>query len=130
MTARSPSCHVLVEMAGPHPPSAATPGEIRVFATCRNEGLRLPAFLKHYRGLGVGRFFIIDNDSTDGTTDYLIGQPDVHLFRTANRYSEADMGTDWLNALLATFGVGRWCVTVDIDELFAYPGGEHISMVR
>jgi hypothetical protein len=127
VTARS-SCHVLVELAGRHPSSAATPGEIRVFATCRNERLRLPAFLNHYRSLGIGRFFIIDNDSTDGTTDYLAGQPDVHLFRTADRYSEAAMGTDWLNALLARFGVGWWCVTVDIDELFAYPGSEHASL--
>ena len=61
---------------------AAAPGEIRVFSRCRNEALRLPAFLEHRR-LGVDGFFIIDNDSTDGTTDYLAGQPDVRAFRTA-----------------------------------------------
>ncbi len=38
------------------------------------------------------------------------------------------MGTDWLNALLAQFGVGFWCVTVDIDELLVYPGSEHASL--
>jgi hypothetical protein len=128
MTSRSPSCHVLVERTSHHPSPASRPGEIRLFAMCRNERLRLPAFLRHYRSLGIGRFFFVDNDSTDGTTDYLVGQPDVHLFLTANRYSEAARGTDWLNALLAAFGVGSWCLTVDIDELFAYPGCEHASL--
>jgi hypothetical protein len=31
---------------------------------------------------------------------------------------------DWLNALLAEFGERHWCLTVDIDELFCYPGSE------
>jgi Glycosyl transferase family 2 len=98
-------CHLLLDHTVDRRPAAA-PGEIRAFATCRNERLRLPAFLRHYRNLGVDRFFIVDNDSSDGTTDYLVGQADVHLFRTANRYSAAHMGTDWLNALLGEFGVG------------------------
>jgi hypothetical protein len=121
MPAPSPPCHVLVERAGNHPVAA---GEIRAFAMCRNERLRLPAFLKHYRGLGINRFFIVDNDSSDGSAEYLIDQPDVHLFHTPHRYSKAHGGTDWLNALLANYGVGAWCVTVDIDELLVYPGSE------
>jgi hypothetical protein len=78
----------------------------------------------------VTRFFIIDHDSSDGTTEYLIGQPDVHLFRTANHYSDARSGTDWLHALLMEFGVGGWCVTVDIDELLVYAGSEHNTLQR
>jgi hypothetical protein len=125
--ARSVHCHVLVDGAvGRHP--AAVPGEIRAFSTCRNERLRLPAFLEHYRRLGVGQFFFIDNGSSDGTAEYLADQADVRLFRTANRYSEANEGTDWLNALLAEFGVGFWCVTVDVDELLVYPGSDHASL--
>jgi hypothetical protein len=120
-------CHILVERTLTKPAVAARE-EIRAFARCRNERLRLPAFLKHYRGLGVGRFFIVDNDSSDGSTDYLAEQPDVRLFRTANRYSEARSGVTWLNALLAEFGVGFWCLTVDIDELLVYPGSEHTSL--
>ena len=90
--------------------------------------LRLPAFLQHYRDMGVDRFFIVDNDSSDGSTEYLAGQPDVRLFGTANRYSEAGSGTRWLNALLSEFGVGAWSVAVDIDELLVYPGSEHASL--
>jgi hypothetical protein len=78
--------------------------------------------------LGVDRFFVVDNDSSDGTVEYLRDQPDVHLFRTANRYSEARSGTDWLHALLLEFGVGEWCLTVDIDELLVYPDSEHTTL--
>ncbi len=83
MTVRDGSCHVLTEGAVIDRPVAPL-GQIRAFATCRDERLRLPAFLKHYRDLGIDRFFIVDNDSNDGTADYLVDQPDVHLFRTAN----------------------------------------------
>jgi hypothetical protein len=120
-------CHVLIEEAI-NARHVAMPGGIRAFSKCRNERLRLPAFLDHYRDLGVDQFYIVDNDSCDGTTEYLAGQPDVQLFWTADRFSEARGGTDWLNALLREFGVGSWCVTVDIDELLVYPGSEHAPL--
>jgi glycosyl transferase family 2 len=122
-------CHVLVDRTIDRRPPAA-PGEVRAFARCRDERLRLPAFLEHYRGLGVDRFFIVDNDSSDGSAEYLAAQPDVHLYATRNRYSEAGRGVAWVNALLTEFGVGSWCVTVDIDELLVYAGSEHESLHR
>ena len=97
---------------------------IRVFSKCRNEILRLPAFLAHYRALGVERFFIVDNGSTDGSTEYLAAQPGVELSRTAERFSDTKGGAAWMNDLLAKFGTGSWCVTVDVDELLVYPGSE------
>src|SRR5213593_2484584 len=118
-------CHVLIEQTS-DPQSVS--GKIRAFAKCRNERLRLPAFLRHYRALGVDRFFIVDNGSTDGTMEYLAEQGDVRLFRTAGRFSEARGGTDWLNALLQEFGGDSWCVTVDVDELLVYPGSEGASL--
>jgi hypothetical protein len=105
-------------------------GEIRLFSKSRNEALRLPAFLRHYRKLGVRRFFIADNGSTDGSTEYLGQQPDVHVFRAEQGFRAAHGGTDWLNDLLARFGVGRWCVNVDIDELLCYPGYEEAGLER
>ena len=44
--------------------------EIRFFATMRNEGLRLPYLLDYYRQLGVKRFFIVSNGSTDETEPF------------------------------------------------------------
>jgi hypothetical protein len=87
-------------------------------------------FFQHYRAMGVDRFYIVDNESSDGTTEYLASQPDVHLFRTTDRYGESGSGTAWMNALLAEFGVGCWCVTVDIDELLIFPGSEQTPLRR
>jgi hypothetical protein len=120
-------CHVLVQ-SDRRAFATRDPLEIRLFSKCRNEVLRLPAFLRHYRKLGVNRFFLVDNASTDGTLEYLLKQPDVHVFRTTGRFREARGGTLWLNALLSDFGVGSWCVTVDIDELLYYPGDEAASL--
>jgi len=120
-------CHVLLMHSTGGVP-APTPNEIRLFSKMRNEKLRLPAFLRHYRRLGVDRFFIVDNGSSDGSTEYLLAQPDVHVFRTTARFREASGGTDWLNALLQEFGVGSWCVTVDVDELLWFPGSEQSDL--
>jgi glycosyltransferase involved in cell wall biosynthesis len=103
-------------------------GEIRAFMTVRNEILRLPQTLAHYRKLGVGRFFVIDNGSTDGTKELLTAQPDCHVFLTRNSYSEARLGVEWQHALLDEYGVDHWCLVVDADEWFIYPGYEDRSL--
>ena len=121
-------CHVLLRTDGKAIPETAPRQEIRLFSKCRNEKLRLPAFLAHYRKLGVARFFIIDNASDDGSGEFLCAQPDVHVFRTDGSFRAARGGTDWLNAVLQNFGVGHWCLTVDVDELLHYPGSEKVGL--
>lgn len=96
-------------------------GGIYLFSTMRNEILRLPYFLEHYRALGVDQFFIVDNGSTDGTTDLLKAQPDVSLWHTEASYRRSKFGVLWLNNLLNEFGHQHWCLVVDVDELFVYP---------
>jgi hypothetical protein len=125
---QSVGSHVLLESAGPRVPEFGDSREIRLFSKCRNESLRLPALLRHYRALGVQRFFFADNASTDGTFELLKREPDVHVFSTTGSFREARGGTDWLNALLAQFGLGHWCVTVDVDELLYYPGSERAGL--
>jgi len=124
----NPGCQVLLELRGEQAPAPERDGEIRLFSKCRNEQLRLPAFLRHYRELGVDGFYIADNGSSDGSLEYLRAQPDVRLFSTDGGFRKARGGTDWLNAMLARFGVGHWCVTVDVDELFVFPGSETVRL--
>ncbi|NOR61388.1 MAG: glycosyltransferase family 2 protein [Rhodobacteraceae bacterium] len=99
----------------------AKKGGIFLFSTMRNEALRLPYFLEYYRNLGVDQFFIVDNGSTDGTTELLKAQPDVSLWHTKASYRRAKFGVLWLNSLLNEFGHKHWCLVVDVDELFVYP---------
>jgi len=95
--------------------------DIIVFSTLRNEKLRLPFFLKYYRDMGVGHFVIVDNDSTDGSLDYLADQPDVSVWHTRSKYKRARYGVDWLNWLQMKHAHGHWCLVVDPDEFLVYP---------
>ena len=52
-------------------------GDVLCFVTLRNEMNRLPYFLEHYRALGVRHFLMVDNNSTDGSGDFLATQADV-----------------------------------------------------
>ena len=97
------------------------PDDLLLFSTLRNELVRLPFFLDHYRRMGIGHFLIVDNDSDDGGTDWLAAQPDVSLWRTTHSYRQARFGMDWLGWLLMRYGHGHWCLTVDPDEFFVYP---------
>lgn len=101
-----------------------------VFSTVRNEVLRLPYLLRFYREMGATLFIIADNQSQDGTTEYLREQPDVVLFRAGSRYSESRFGVDWLNTLLHRFGQNRWCLTVDADELLVFPHCEQVGLAE
>lgn len=97
------------------------PGAILAFVTVRNEALRLPYFLQHYRKLGVDHFLFVDNASTDGTTALLTAQPDVSVWSTAGGYKASRFGLDWLTGLMRRHGAGHWCLTLDADELLVYP---------
>ena len=92
-----------------------------VFSTIRNERIRLPFFLRYYRDLGVNHFVFVDNDSTDGSREYLAAQPDVSLWHSTGSYKRSRFGMDWINFLLAKHGHGHWTLCVDPDEFFVYP---------
>lgn len=95
--------------------------DLLVFCTLRNEKVRLPFFLEYYRNLGIGHFLIVDNDSTDGSLDYLAAQPDVSVWHSSAGYKRARFGVDWLNWLQRKYAHGHWTLVVDPDEFFVYP---------
>ena len=101
---------------------ALRPEDVVLFACVRNEALRLPHFLVHYRRLGVRHFVIVDNASTDDTPRLLAAAPDVSLWHAAGSYRGSRYGMDWITGLMARHGSGRWCVVADADELLVYPG--------
>lgn len=96
-------------------------GDVLLFATLRNERLRLPYWLDYYRRLGVGHFLIVENGSDDGSRPWLADQPDVSLWSAEASYRRARFGTDWINGLMGRHGCGHWCLMVDADEFLVYP---------
>ncbi|MXU64688.1 glycosyltransferase family 2 protein [Oceanomicrobium pacificus] len=95
-------------------------GDILLFATLRDERIRLPYFLQYYRDLGIDHFFMVDNGSSDGSDSYLAAQEDVTLWRTEGSYKKSRFGVDWLNYLRNRNASGHWVLTVDVDEFLVY----------
>ena len=100
---------------------AIRPRDILLVSTMRNEQIRLPYFLDYYRALGVAHFLFVDNDSTDGTVDYLRGKKDVSVWTTRASYLKSAFGVDWVNWLCRKYAHGHWTLVVDPDEFFIYP---------
>ncbi len=96
-----------------------------LFAVVRNEMLRLPRFLTHYRERGVSSFVFLANNCTDETEQWLEGQPDVTLYVTSGNFLQKEA---WLDLLLRRHGMGRWCLVADADELLEYPESNHLSI--
>ena len=100
----------------------AMPGNaILLLCTLRNERIRLPFFLRYYRDLGVEHFLFVDNDSDDGSREFLAEQKDASVWTTTGGYKAAHFGVDWLTHLQRRFCHGHWCLTVDVDEFLVYP---------
>ena len=95
--------------------------DILLVSVVRNEKIRLPYFLQYYRKLGVDHFLFIDNDSDDGTQDFLAEQHDVSVWHTSASYKKSTFGIDWSNYLLRKYAHRHWVLTVDPDEFFIYP---------
>lgn len=113
----------------PNRKMAFAPGEIILISVARNEMVRLPSFLTHYRTLGVDKFLIVDNGSTDGTSAYLSAQADVFHVLAPGSYGQANCGHDWIIEMLGHCG-GHWCVVADCDEFFVYPGHQGRDLRR
>jgi glycosyltransferase involved in cell wall biosynthesis len=109
-------------------PIPADPSEIRVFGKVRNEAAKLPFFISYHQRLGVGRFFIVDNGSSDGTVEFLSTVENCHVFHTDRNMGKSRAGMDWIQPLLHRYGTGHWCLVLDADELFAYPASEQVGM--
>lgn len=107
-------------------------------AVGRNEMYFLPAFLEHYRKLGIEQFAILNDRSTDGTTSYLLSQPDVVVYESNYHYGdEVELPEQlpskmfagrilyvWRTIFFDRFAKHRWAVQVDLDEFIHLPPGK------
>jgi hypothetical protein len=93
----------------------------------------LPAFLAHYRAMGVERFALIDDASTDGTAEFLAAQPDCVTLVSELRYFNPIDGKralhSWRQALMDRFCAGRWGLFADADEFLALPDGMDLPAI-
>jgi hypothetical protein len=92
-----------------------------VISVVRNENERLPDFFRHYREAGIEKFVLLDNGSTDGTTEFLAEQPDTDLYRCTRPFNWMKKH-GWINLLISMYGRERWYIYVDGDEHLVFDG--------
>ena len=100
-----------------------------IIAICveKNDLIKLKKFIQHHRKLGIDKFVILDNNSDDGTIEYLLKQNDVVLLQTKKSYSSSRR-IAWINRIIAHYGYNRWYYVADSDELLVYEDCENKSI--
>lgn len=87
----------------------------------KNEIDILPAVIDHLLEQGVDRLLIADNNSTDGTLEYLIAQsnanPKILVARDANPVHSQSEKMSYLSFLASVHGA-QWIVPFDGDEFW------------
>lgn len=98
-----------------------------VICVVKNELGRIAKWLEYYRKLGVKAFAIFDDNSTDGTREFLERQNDVEVFVGTHDYNTIQK-IAWINMIVAIYGYNRWYLFVDSDELFTYKNLEQMNI--
>jgi Glycosyl transferase family 2 len=127
-----------------HGPEEIPYGEDELVVVClvRDGRPYVKSFVEHYFALGAKYIAFLDNNSTDGTVEALREYNNVTVLRTKLPYKantgvtrDGITGNGWTpeilfkQYLISRFGKqDRWCLCVDIDELFDYPYSDVVSL--
>lgn len=112
--------------------------DLAIVAIAKNERRYFPEWLAFHRDQGVQRFFIYDNNSTDGTREYLNTLNDVIVFKWPFEQSQLRAYAHALEPLPFWQGdpIGRrlvecanWVAFIDLDEFLFSPTGLRLPEV-
>jgi len=103
-------------------PLPRLPPKMPCVVLAHNELLILPDFLRHYREIGVDRFLLVDDRSTDGSIEFLRQQSDVTIFTPVDGSTFKKDKRFWRAELLDTYCSGKWVIVPDVDEHLVYKG--------
>lgn len=112
------------------------PARRTLFSVFRDEMYFAPAFLDHYRGIGVRQFLILDDGSIDGTREFLAAQPDCVLLASELSYGQPIVFVDpagrrhrqragifFKMAVPPAFVSDDYVLYLDADEFLLLPPG-------
>src|SRR5215218_1757296 len=101
--------------------------ELVLVCLVRNGRPYVKSFVEHHTSLGIKHLFFLDNGSTDGTVEALKGYENVTVLHTGLPFKRYQVSMR--QYLIERFGKkGRWCLYVDIDELFDYPYSDVVGL--
>ncbi len=95
----------------------------------RDEEEMLPAFVAHYRALGVESFIVIDDGSAIDPADVLRDQSGVEItvIRARGEFVATRHGMYWINEIMES-SLCDWLLFVDCDEHLLFPGSGEVKL--
>src|SRR5919107_954035 len=103
------------------------PDELVVVCLVRDGRPYVKSFVEHYRSLGAKHLVFLDNGSTDGTLEALKNYDNTTVLRSKLPFKEYKFLMR--QYLIGRFGrKDRWCLCVDIDQLFDYPYSDVVGL--
>ena len=95
-----------------------------VVSPMRNEGHILDEWIDYYQSIGIDWIVIIDNGSTDNTTEILRTKNNIIHLYTEDSYRAAAHSMRWVNQIVESLPDNCWCLFADADEFFVAPAIE------
>lgn len=111
-----------------HGPSQlhSAPDEVVLIALVRDGSYYLDAFFDYYRALGIRHFVFIDNGSRDDTLARIAAEPGTIIDQSTLPLAGYE---DLIRQYPAnTYGRDRWCLYVDMDEVFDFEGRAQLGI--
>lgn len=100
--------------------------ELITLCPVKNGRRYIEPFIEHYFSLGVKHIVFLDNGSTDGTVEALRKYQGVTVLRTTLPFGKYKALMK--QYLITRFARNRWCLFLDMDELFDYPFSDVLSI--
>jgi hypothetical protein len=104
-------------------PPAAGARDLVVVAPCYGDHPTLPAFLDHHRELGVDTFVFLDLSPSGALAKRLREHGDCAVWRPRHE-PDPRKAIFWLNFLRRRYASGRWCLSLEIGDLFVFARSE------
>jgi hypothetical protein len=97
-----------------------------VFCLVRNGTFFADEFIKHYRQLGFGNIYFIDNNSTDDLVTSVKKYSNICVLGCDLPFLQYE--SEMRRVALKEYGMNKWCLCVDIDEFADFPFLDKISL--
>lgn len=95
--------------------------KLAIGACVKNEEPYLEEWLEFHRMQGVEHFYLYDNESTDGTVEFLLKQPDVTLNSVG--FDMCQFAT-YYHCCYRYRNQAEWIAFIDVDEYLFCPDGK------
>lgn len=93
-----------------------------ILCVVKNDIIKIKKFIQHYKQLGFENFCFIDNDSNDGTFEFLISQ-DCCVYQVKEKYT-TNRRISWIMNVKNVLPINEWIFLLDSDEFLVYSGCE------